>query len=527
MGATAIRLATTINYPLNLPRFVSCLPGSIVLQQVGKLCCEVAAPARPTSAGKLNAIDFMKQTTRPKAGLLALTLELYETLLPDLRGSREAWLRRAVIPALEQEADVFFTRAVFRREDIEAAVAEFEAAGADALVVILTTYSPSQLALPALLRTRLPIVIWNTQELGKVDETFTLANMVDNHGVHGTQDLGNVLTRSGVRFHYVTSPDSDPAGLRELGDFLAAAAAVNRLRSARIGSLGYPFPGMGDFAVDTTHMAATLGCAWTNLTVEEYNHRAATAPAEEVARLVADYRQSYSVAPDLTEDDLVLTARAELALRGMVAHHRLDALTYQFMAFGEDERTQTLPFVAASRLMAEGIGFGGEGDLIAATATAFFNWLKAPASFSEIFTIDFEGDSLFLSHMGEANTAMARIDLQISLAARPSPITRTRGRQLALVTNFEPGPATIAALTPGPGGRWRIIAAAGALEDYGPLPGFCVPHSKFKPSGDDVCRFLTAYAKAGGPHHNAVFFGDARPRLRFAAELLGADYCEL
>ena len=469
----------------------------------------------------------MNQSVRPKIGLLALTLELYETLLPDLRGSREGWLRRAVIPALQREADILFTRALFRREDIEAAVAEFEAARVDALLVILVTYSPSQLALPALQRTRLPIVIWNTQELLAVDQTFTLANMVDNHGVHGTQDLANVLIRSGVPFHFVTSPDQEPGGLRELGDFFAASAAVNRLRSARIGSLGYPFPGMGDFAVDTTHLAATLGCAWTNLTVEDYINRAAAAPAAEVAQLVAEYRQSYAVAPDLTETDLALTARAELALRGMAADHRLSALTYQFMAFGEDERTQTLPFVAASRLMAEGIGFGGEGDLIAAAATAFFNWLKPPASFAEIFTIDFKGNSLFLSHMGEANTALARRDSKIPLVARPAPITRMRGRQLALVTSFEPGPATIAALTPGPKGKWRLIAAAAELEDYGPLAGFCVPHSKLKPSSGDVRQFLTAYAKAGGPHHNTVFFGDARPRLRFAAGLLGADYCEV
>ena len=469
----------------------------------------------------------MNASTRPKIGLLALTLELYEPLLPDLRGSREGWLRRDVMPALQREADILFTRAVFRREDIEAAVAEFEAAGADALLVILLAYSPSQLALPALQRTRLPIVIWNTQELMAVNDGFTLANMVDNHGVHGTQDLANVLTRSGVRFHYVTSPDNDPEGLRELGDFFAAANAVNRLRSARIGSLGYPFPGMGDFAVDTTYMAATLGCGWTNLSVEDYISRAAAAPAADVARLAAEYRQSYEVAPDLTEADLALTARAEFAMRGMIADHRLSAVTYQFMAFGEDERTQTLPFVAASRLMAEGIGFGGEGDLIAAAATTFFNWLKPPASFSEIFTIDFEGNSVFLSHMGEANTAMARHDRKIPLVGRPAPITRTRGRQLALVTSFEPGPATLAALTLGPQRKWRIIAAPAVLEDYGLLPGFCVPHSKLKPASGDVRRFLTAYATAGGPHHNAVFFGDARPRLRFAAGLLGADYCEV
>ena len=42
----------------------------------------------------------MNAAVRPKVGLLALTLELYETLAPGLRASREAWLRQALIPAL-------------------------------------------------------------------------------------------------------------------------------------------------------------------------------------------------------------------------------------------------------------------------------------------------------------------------------------------------------------------------------------------------------------------------------------------
>jgi L-arabinose isomerase len=468
----------------------------------------------------------MNSRLRPKVGLLALTLELYETLVPELRASREAWLRRAVIPALQPHADVLVEAAVFRREDIETAVARFEASGVDALLVVLLTYSPSQLALPALQRTRLPIVIWNTQELLALDEAFTVAAMIDNHGVHGTQDLANVLTRAGVRFHYVTSPANETAGLAELGDFFAAAAAVRRLRSTRIGVLGYPFPGMGDFAVDTTQLTTTLGCSWENLTVEDYIKRSAAASAADVAKLVADYRRSYDVATNAKDADLDATARAELALRGMVKDHRLDALTYQFMAFGDDERTSTLPFVAASRLMAEGIGFGGEGDLIAAAATAFFNWLQPPASFTEIFTVDFAGESLFMSHMGEANVAMARRDRKVPLVARPTPITRTRDRQLALVTSFEPGPATFAALTIGPGAKWRVIAAPVTIQDYGPLPNFCVPHFKIRPQ-IGVRKFLTEYAKAGGPHHNAVCFGDARRRLRITAELIGADFVEL
>jgi len=468
----------------------------------------------------------VKANVRPQVGVLALTLELYETLAPGLRASRETWLQRALIPALRPHADVRFDGAVFRREDIEATVARFEAEGADALLVILLTYSPSQLTLPALQRTRLPFVIWNTQELLAVDQSFTIAAMIDNHGVHGTQDLANVLTRSGVRFHYVTSGGDDADGLAELGDFFAAATAVRRLRSARIGMIGYPFPGMGDFAVDTTHLAATLGCSWMNLTVEDYLQRAAAAGSAAVSGLVAEYRRCYDVAAEVTEADLDVTARAELALRGMIRDHRLDALTYQFMAFGDDERTSTLPFVAASRLMAEGVGFGGEGDLIAAAATTLLNWLKPPASFSEMFTIDFEGGSLFMSHMGEANVGMARHDRKVPLVARPTPITRTRDRQLALVTSLEPGPATFAALTLGPDAKWRLIAAPVVIDDFGPLPGFCVPHFKIRPAGD-VRDFLTAYAMAGGPHHNAVCFGDARRRLRMTAAMLDSDYVEI
>ncbi len=461
---------------------------------------------------------------RPRVGLLALTLELYETLAPDLREDRERWLREQVLPALDVQANVIFDRAVYRRQDVEAAVAALEGAGAEVLLVVCLTYSPSQIALPALQRTRLPLIIWNTQELWAVDEAFSGQQMVDNHGVHGTQDLGNVLLRSGVPFEYVTSHLRD--GLAELGDCLAAAAAAQRLRRARLGLLGYPFPGMGDFALDTTHLAATLGCEWMALPLEEFVRRAAEAPAEVVGGLVAEYRDRYAVAPDVTEADLVATARVEIALRGMVEAYSLAGFSYQFLAFGEDERTPTVPFVAASRLLAEGTGFGGEGDLIAAAGTALLGWLQPPATFAEMFTIDFAGNAVLFSHMGEANVEMARPDRPVPLRARPTPITRTRDRQLCLAVSLAPGPATLCALTLGPAQRWRLVVSLMDILDYGPLPALEAPHWKMSPGGD-MRDFLTGYARAGGPHHCAVCFGDARARLRRLAAAIGAEYVEI
>jgi L-arabinose isomerase len=128
--------------------------------------------------------------------------------------------------------------------------------------------------------------------------------------------------------------------------------------------------------------------------------------------------------------------------------------------------------------------------------------------------------------MGEANAAMARTDRRIPLVARPQPITRTRGRQLALVTSLEPGPATLFALTLGPEGRWRLISSRMRIMDTGPLAGLPAPHFKIAPDGD-VREWLTAYAKSGGPHHNAVCFGDATGRIRAAAQILDAEHATL
>ncbi|MDZ7620251.1 MAG: L-fucose/L-arabinose isomerase family protein [Patescibacteria group bacterium] len=464
--------------------------------------------------------------SRPRIGLLALTLELYEQMAPELRPGRERWLREQVLPALASAAEVRFTRAVWTRDDIEQVVAEYEAAQLDALLVMHLTYSPSGHALPALKQTRLPILVWNTQELAGVDSNLAKHAMIENHGVHGTQDLCSVLVREGVPFEYATSHLADSNALAQLSDYFTAAAAVHRLRQARIGLLGYPFPGMGDLAVDMTHLAATLGCRCQPLALPEYHRRAASADTGRVEALKAEYRAAYDVANDVTETDLDATARAEVALRSMAEDHRLDALSYQFLCFGEDDRSVTVPFVAISRMMSEGMGFAGEGDVVGAAGSWLLGRLQSPASFTEIFTIDFAGNGMALSHMGEANVAMARRDRRVPLVVRPKPIVPTQAGQLALITSFEPGPATLCALTMGPGGRWRLIASTLRIEDFGPLPGMCVPHCRVI-AHRDVRDWLTAYAQLGGPHHHAVCFGDARNKIRLAARLINAEYHEI
>ena len=161
-------------------------------------------------------------------------------------------------------------------------------------------------------------------------------------------------------------------------------------------------------------------------------------------------------------------------------------------------------------------------------AVLIFQQLTGAATFSEIFTTDFAGEALFFSHMGEMNAAMARRDRKIPLVARPEPITRTRDRQLALLTSLEPGEATFCALVIdyNASDNYKIIMAHGEIEDFGPLPQLCVPHFKFRPDAP-VRGFLTRYVELGGPHHNAVCFGDAAARLTAFADAAGLDIEEI
>ncbi len=471
---------------------------------------------------------FNQGKKRPRIGLLALSLELYETLLPELRMDRENWVRQSVVPALEKDFDVLFNKAVYSRETIRNEVRRLEAEDVDALVVLFLCYSPSQTSLPALAETRLPIVIWNTQELFAVDETYNGASLVENHGVHGTHDLGNVLSRNGIPYRIFTShlSDADPfTGMREA---ITAMKVRNDLTKARFALMGYPFPSMGDFSADVSELVGKFGSEFGIVPVEEYITRSAEANKEDVDRLVAEYRELYEVAPDLTDDDLEKTARAEIAVREIVASRNLQGFTFQFTALGDDSRTSTVPFVGISRLLSEGIGFGGEGDLVSTLGTWVFNQLTGAATFSEIFTIDFAGEALFFSHMGEMNVAMARKDRKVPLVGRLSPITRTKDRQLSLVTSLEPKEATFCALTVDYNAtdNYKIIMAHGQIEDFGPLPQLDVPHFKFKPDVP-VREFLSSYVELGGPHHNAVCFGDVADQLQAFADAAGLDIEEI
>ena len=183
----------------------------------------------------------MTKTRKAKLGLLGLMFELYDRW-PDLKPMMAQFVAE-LVNTLSPFAELDFPGICSTREQVDNAITHFESDGKDLIVIVLLTYAPSHIALPALTRTQLPLLIFNTQQLPGVTLNTSSMDTTKNHGMHGVQDLANVLLRAGRKFHIVTGHYKDERTVAEVKSWCNAARTVGFLRHMRVGLLGYPTSG--------------------------------------------------------------------------------------------------------------------------------------------------------------------------------------------------------------------------------------------------------------------------------------------
>ncbi len=234
-----------------------------------------------------------------------------------------------------------------------------------------------------------------------------------------------------------------------------------------------------------------------------------------------DHRR-FAVDPDLRPEEHEVSRRLDHAIHAIVRDNRLDAFSFHFTAVAEDGRIRTLPVLAASRLLAEGVGYAGEGDVVSASLVAALARLAGESEFFETWGLDFASGSLMKNHMGEGNYRLARGDLPVRLLRAPIGL----GDEVApAVPSFvmRPGEATLANLTTARGGGLKLIACQGSVPDTTPLPGVRTPHGKFTPCVP-LKQFLERFALAGGSHHSALAYGRWQRSLERLAWIMGWDF---
>ncbi len=165
----------------------------------------------------------------------------------------------------------------------------------------------------------------------------------------------------------------------------------------------------------------------------------------------------FEVASDLPRERHAYAARFEVAIRGMLEDNGYAGFSFHFDSIGGDGRFRQLPLLAASDLMADGYGFAAEGDTNTATLMCAAQTMIGDAHFSEMYAMDWELDSVLISHMGEGNWKIARKDRPVRLIDRPLGIGRLDNPPTP-VFSAEPGAATTRRARPD---RGRAVPARG------------------------------------------------------------------
>jgi L-arabinose isomerase len=461
---------------------------------------------------------------RPKIGLLGIMQELYDDMIPGITDHQAAYATN-VAHQLSEVAAVLFTRPARTREDIETISRALVEDGVDGIAIVMLTYGPAMRSVRALMDVPVPLMLANIQPERSVTAEWDMSDLTYNQGIHGAQDQANAIVRTGIPFSVITGDWRSEAFASAFEDWARAAQTITRLRRSKIALLGNWMNGMGDIRYDPPALLRRFGPEIVNEDLGSLARRMEAASDDAIAAVMARHGDAMAVAENLPRENHEYAARLEVAIRAMIEDGGYDGFSFHFDAFGNDGRFRQLPLLAASDLMADGYGFAAEGDTNTTTLMCAAQALIGDAHFSEMYAMDWELDSVLISHMGEGNWKIARKDRPVKLIDRPLGIGRLDNPPTP-VFSAEPGIATTAALVPIEGEIYRLVVGRGAVLDTPELPKVEMHYFHFRPDRG-MEAFMDDWLRLGAPHHFVLNLGDHVRRWRRFAELLDLEYEEI
>jgi len=396
------------------------------------------------------------------------------------------------------------------------------------LITWMHTFSPAKMWIAGLDVLGKPLLHLHTQaNVALPWSTIDMDFMNLNQAAHGDREFGYIQTRLGVARKTVAGHVSEPAVTSRVAAWTRAALGLAELRSLRLARFG---DNMRDVAVtDGDKVAAqlTLGVSVNTYGVSELATAVDAIESSRVTTLVKEYEDAYLVDPELRAGgdrhaSLRYAAQIELALRDFLSDGGFAAFTTNFEDLGG---LRQLPGLAVQRLMADGYGFGAEGDwktsVLVRALKATAAGLPGGTSFMEDYTYDLEpGRELILgAHMLEvcpsiaASTPACEIH-PLSIGGRQDPVR--------LVFDAAPGPATVLGLID-LGDRFRLVAnEIDVVAPPQPLPKLPVARAVWRPR-PDLRTSAESWLTAGAPHHTALTSALTREHLTDLAEMIGVE----
>lgn len=458
---------------------------------------------------------------KPKVGLLI-------TALLEDDWNQTGYIRPAAqaavqlfIDALQEIAQVVCPGLVETEEQAVAADLFFRQEKVDAVVFTELAYTQSIIALKALERIQVPVIVWNTQQLRAWPQNANWDIVMLNSGLAGLPEATHVMVRTGRRFFIVSGHMNDPVRLKQLETYLRLAAISERLRNTKIGMIGHPYQHMADLMVDPLNLRVTLGPTLLHIEPEELAVAVEAVPEQAILALIAETQQNWRT-DELAMDIFARSARIALGLENVTAKRKIDALAIFDQAILSDRRCGLVPSWGNSRLIAQGIPVTAEADVNVATAMLILQGLAGDATFVENYGMDFDAGAAYIAHDSMGNPNLAATEPQIAL--RPSIYYQgIYGWGAALEFAYRPGLVTFLALVAMQHGRWKMIVGEGQALPVQPRPTVA-PQMLFRPAASQLEDFYDRWCLAGAGHHSALAYGHLGSKLEILAKMMNVDF---
>ena len=380
-----------------------------------------------------------------------------------------------------------------------------EANAADECVGLVTwmhTFSPAKMWIAGLSELGKPFCQLHTQFNRDIPwDSIDMDFMNLNQTAHGGREFGFIGSRLRLERKVVVGYWEDAAVREHLDAWMRAATALADSKSLRVARFG---DNMRDVAVtegDKVEAQRVFGYEVHGYGLGDLSDVTDAVADSDVDTLVSEYRDSYEFGPELDEDkgkERVRTAaRLEIGMRRFLEDGRFEAFTTTFENLhGLDQ----LPGLACQRLMADGYGFGAEGDWKTAALVRAMKVMGQGRSGGTTFMED------YTYHMDPANTLvlgahMLEVCPSIAvdkprLAVKPLGIGG-KDDPARLIFDSRPGPALNVSVVD-MGSRFRMIL--NEVETITPpqaLPKLPVARAVWKPL-PNLSTSAAAWIHAGG-----------------------------
>jgi L-arabinose isomerase len=473
-----------------------------------------------------------------RVGVFGIGLAAYWPQFPGLKERLEGYQREVEGRLAAMGAEVISAGLVDSAPGAQEAGARFACGDVDLLVCYVGTYATSSQVLPAVQRSRVPVLVLNLQPSPALDYPNTdTGEWLANCSACCVPEISNAFARSHVPFNVVSGllgPAEGRAGhyfdraWSEIGDWMAAASIVRELKTARVGFLGHTYPGMLDMYSDFTMHHGQLGVHVEVLEMDDLQARVDAATPAEIAAKLEEIHRVFEIArpgrdkisQPVTTSSLEWSARVACGLDRLVSDFDLSGLAYYYRGLdgNANEELGAGLIVGNSLLTARGVPASGEGDLKNCIAMLMMDRLRAGGSYTEFYAMDFVEEFILMGHDGPGHVAIAD----------GKPVLRglglyhgKRGYGISVEFNVKTGPVTILAMTQTGEGRLKMLAAEGESLP-GPRLEIGNTNSRLR-FGLDPAAFMDRWSEHGPTHHCALGTGHQLGKIRKIARLAGLE----